>query len=71
MTNDFWSQLDTYIFRFLGITIGVGGCMGLIFNNPTEKLLHNIYGVSILVMFAAMAGYSLYSILMDLKGPHE
>ncbi len=63
MNNDFWSKLDTLLFRLLGFGVGVGGCVALLMNNPSEKLFHNIYGLFFLLIFASMTLYSGYTLL--------
>ena len=65
MKEEFWAKLDAYLFKILGLALGGGGCMGLIMNNTADKLLHNTHGMIILLIFGAMAAYSLYSLLWD------
>jgi hypothetical protein len=71
MQNEFWTKVDAYLFRFLGIGLGGGGCAALLLNNPPEKVFHSIYGALILAMFVAMGGYSLFTMIVDLIGKKE
>jgi len=71
MSDDFWSKLDAYLFKALGLILGGGGCVALAVNNPLEKLTHNPYGVVIFFSFGAMGLYSLYSLALDLLGKPE
>ena len=61
MQDDFWAKVDAYLFRLLGLGLGGGGCAALLMNNPPEKVFANIYGISLLAIFALMGGYSIFS----------
>ncbi|MDH5509700.1 MAG: hypothetical protein OEZ32_05020 [Nitrospinota bacterium] len=64
MSDEFWAKLDAYLFKFLGLVLGGGGLAGLLLNNPIEMVLHNTYGVTIVLVFGLMGGYSFFSLLM-------
>jgi len=65
MSDEFWAKLDAYLFKFLGLILGAGGLLGLLLNNPLDTALHNTYGVTLVVVFAIMGGYSLYSLIVE------
>lgn len=71
MWSDIIVKIDTYVFRLLGLVLGVAGAVALLVNNPPEKVFSNTYGVLFLLMFTGVAIYSLASMARDALPPQS
>ncbi len=69
MSDNFWSRLDKFLFRFLGLALGVGGTCAMLLNNNPDQLFSNSYGIFFLTIFGMIAVYSIYIIVIDLTHP--
>ena len=65
MQNNFWMIVDAYFIRILGAVIGIGGCLGLLLNNPLDELFSNVHGLVFLFMMLMLGGYSVVSMAME------
>ena len=65
MNDRFAEKLDAFLFRFLGVTFGGGGCAALLLNNPASEVFERPVGVIFLLVFTVLALYSLLGILQD------
>ena len=65
MNDRFAEKLDAFLFRFLGVIFGGGGCVALLFNNPASEVFERPVGVIFLFVFTILGLYSLFGILQD------
>ncbi|MGK7346253.1 MAG: hypothetical protein ACNS63_10660 [Candidatus Nitrospinota bacterium M3_3B_026] len=74
MWTDILIKIDTYVFRLLGLALGIAGSAALLVNNPPEKVFSNAYGVLFLLMFLGVGLYSLASVTQEAllsRGPER
>ncbi len=66
--DDFGQKLEAVIFPLLAGIIGVGYCVGILFNNPLASVTGSPHALILLAIFAAIAFFPIKSLLTVLAG---
>lgn len=66
MSESLAEKIDAFLFRFLGIAFGGGGCIALVVNNDPSKVVSSPAGLLFFIAFAILGAYSLTGFLRDL-----